>query len=161
MPRLSDKLTVRQASYRLCLTAGCRTRVHGNRLHCARCYRNTPEGAQEANQDTRRRYWEHQEAKRQAAGKPLPAFHCQRCVQWEHRCLLGFPEGVGTFAEDCAAFLPAMTTDNPLHPIQQQEVQYRLDRAYLAAGRQNPLHPFHARYTDVFGELAAKGIELD
>ena len=163
MARLSDKLTVRQASYRLCATSGCRTKVHSGCQFCARCYRNTPEGAQEANQETRRRYWLHQEARRRAAGKPLPAFHCQRCRLWDGRCSIGIPEGIGTFAEDCSAYHPTMTADtnDVLHPIRQQEVQDRLERAYLAAGRDDASHPLFSLYTDVFGELDAKGIQLD
>jgi len=163
MPKLSAKLTIRQAGYRLCETPGCNTRVHGAGQFCARCYAATPEGMRENNLNTRRAYWVRKEESRLRTGQPLPAYHCQRCTLWgEGRCSIGIPEGIGTFAEDCGAFTPQMfDLDNVLHPMVQQDVQDRLEMAYLAAGRDKPDHPLHCLYTDVFGELNAKGIQLD
>jgi hypothetical protein len=153
---------MKQAGFRLCVTQGCRTRVHGGRQYCAVCYRSTPEGTRENNANSRRVYWERKEAARVNERQPLPALHCQRCRHWDGFCSLGIPEGIGTFAEDCSAFYPLMAANftDPNHPIHQQVVQDRLERAYLTAGRNDPSHPLFSRYTDVFGELAAKGIEF-
>lgn len=54
-----------------------------------------------------------------------------------------------------------MTLSETLHPRVQQPVQDRLDLAFFATGRDHADHPFHNLYTDVFGELEAKGIRLD
>jgi hypothetical protein len=54
---------------------------------CARCYRTSAAGK---NEDFVRRVY--QSYKPQQDGGP-----CKQCIHWEHRCLLGFPEG-GTLA---------------------------------------------------------------
>jgi hypothetical protein len=155
------ELQARQGRYRLCATPGCTTRIYTGGQLCGACYHASPEGIAEDNRHSRYLYGRRKEQARLAAGTPVPALHCSRCVHWENRCTMGFPDGIGTFAEDCAAFLLPMTMDNLLHPFHQDVVQDRLERAYDAAGRNDPAHPQHLLYTNVFGELDAKGIHLE
>lgn len=157
------ELQARQGRYRFCATPGCTTRVYTGKQFCAACYVATQEGDVEQSRYSRLLYAKRKEEARIAAGKPTPAYHCSRCVLWDHRCSIGIPEGVGTFAQDCAAFQLALTADtaNPLHPETQDAVQGRLELAYAAAGRHDPTHPHHQLYTNVFGELDAKGISLE
>jgi hypothetical protein len=157
------ELQARQGRYRFCATPDCTTRVYTGKQFCAACYAATAVGAADLSHRGRLLYAKRKEEARIAAGKPTPACHCSRCALWDHGCTIGIPEGIGTFAQDCAAFQLAMTADttNPLHPATQDAVQGRLELAYATAGRHDPTHPFHSLYTDVFGELDAKGITLE
>ena len=146
--------------HKKCATPGCPTRVYNVGIFCAKCFLQTPEGKRQKLVQQQRKRYEVAEAARLARGEPAPAIHCTRCIHWHYGCGLGFPEAVGRFAEDCSVF--TVTAIDPeieaLHPDIQQTVQDRLDRAYDLAGRSDPSHPFHSLYTDVFGELSAKGI---
>ena len=148
--------------HKVCATEGCSTRVYGVGLFCGKCFAASPEGKRLKQVQEQRRRYELKEAARVARGLPLPAVHCSRCIHWHFGCGMGFPEGIGSFAEDCAVFtVTAIDLDvETNHPDIQQMVQDRLERAYNAAGRHDPQHPYHSLYTDVFGELAAKGINI-
>jgi len=148
--------------HRDCATPGCTTRVYGIGVLCAKCFALSPEGKHARAVQQQRRRYELLEDKRLARGDPAPAVHCTRCIHWHHGCGLGFPEGVGSFAEDCAVF-SVTATDTPseiLHPDVQDMVQHLLERAYVLAGRTDRTHPYYALYTNVFGELKSKGISI-
>lgn len=148
--------------HKVCASPGCSTRVYSLGIFCAKCFAASPEGRRQKQVLDQRRRYEAKEEARLASGQPAPAVHCTRCLHWYHGCGMGFPEGIGSFAEDCAVFsVTAIDLDQEaLHPDIQQMVQDRLDRAYELAGRSDPTHPFYSRYTDVFGELSAKGITV-
>lgn len=148
---------------KICSTDGCTTRVYGVGVLCGKCHANSPEGKAEKNRQALRLAWQRREDARLAAGLPLPEVHCNRCLHWgDGLCTMGFPEGFGSFAKDCSCYtvgqinLDAETN----HPDIQEMVQQRLDRAYELAGRHEPSHPLHSLYTNVFGELAVKGIAV-
>lgn len=148
--------------HKVCAMEGCTTRVYGVGLFCAKCFSQTPEGKRQKQQQEQRRRYEIKERNRLACGEPAPAVHCTRCIHWYFGCGMGFPEAIGSFAEECAVFsVSAIDLDQETnHPDIQQMVQDRLERAYELAGRTDPQHPFHSLYTDVFGELDAKGIAI-
>ena len=148
--------------HKVCAVAGCKTRVYGVGIFCAKCFGAMPEGRRQKQQQEQRRRYEIKENNRIARGDPAPAVHCTRCIHWHHGCCMGFPEGIGSFAEECAVFsVTAIDLDlETNHPDVQEMVQGRLDRAYELAGRSDPQHPQHSLYTNVFGELATKGISV-
>jgi hypothetical protein len=148
--------------HKVCAAPGCKTRVYGVGIFCAKCFSQTPEGKRQKQQQEQRRRYEIKESNRIASGLPAPAVHCTRCIHWHHGCCMGFPEGIGSFAEECAVFsVTAIDLDlETNHPDVQEMVQGRLDRAYELAGRSDPAHPFFSRYTGVFDELHAKGIPI-
>jgi hypothetical protein len=148
--------------HKVCAVAGCKTRVYGVGIFCAKCFSQTPEGKRQKQQQEQRRRYEIKESNRIASGLPAPAVHCSRCIHWHQGCCMGFPEGIGSFAEECAVFsVTAIDLDlETNHPDVQEMVQERLDRAYELAGRSDPAHPFFSRYTGVFDELHAKGIPI-
>jgi len=144
-----------------CITEGCQTRVYSDGLLCAKCRAQTPEGKAEKALRSLKAGARRREKERIAAGRPLPETHCQRCVHWlSDSCSLGFPEGVGSFAEECSCYTVSEIDLNAEtnHPDIQDGVQERLDRAYELAGRADPAHPQHCLYTNVFGELREKGL---
>jgi len=90
--------------HKVCATEGCSTRVYGVGLFCGKCFAASPEGKRLKQVQEQRRRYELKEAARVARGLPLPAVHCSRCIHWHFGCGMGFPEGIGSFAEDCAVF---------------------------------------------------------
>ena len=161
--RPSLETTIRQSAFRRCHNPDCTRRVYGGGLYCSQCYSVTPAGKAERVRETTRSTYRRKEQERERTGQPLPEIHCSRCVHWlEEECSLGFPEGLGSFAEDCSCFtVTAIDLEaEALHPDIQDTVQGRLETAYHLAGRDDKNHPFHSLYTNVFGELETRGISI-